>query len=93
MAAARIADCLRDQGYRAALVHDDGRVSLAGEDPDVALLLDDGSGSVQVRDPSDSITVSRNGDWVADIGVPATGSLSVSATGAQRSSILRCTDR
>lgn len=53
----RIADCVHQAGYNTTITHDDGRVSLAGQDPDIQLLFGGSDDSMQVRDPSDRIAV------------------------------------
>lgn len=90
---ARVADCLRSAGYTASVVHDDGRVSAAGQDPDVSLLLGDSDGMIKVREPSDTITVSdAGGNTVASITVSA-GTLRYSAdeyAGTAKAAVAAC---
>jgi hypothetical protein len=56
---ARVADCVANAGYTATVAHDDGRVSAVGQDPDVAVFLADDDDMIQVRPPSDIITVTN----------------------------------
>jgi len=82
--ATRIRDCEQRAGYTADVYHDDGRVP--ADDPDIALLFGDGDGMVQVRPPSDRITVSsRVGIDLATIKVSEDGSINLRfAPGRQR---------
>ena len=75
----QIADCLKAAGLVATISHDDGRVSLAGQDPDVQLLLGGDDDTYQARDPSEPIYVNDGTDYVAEISVPRRGAVSVSA--------------
>jgi hypothetical protein len=92
----RVVGCIQEAGYRTtAPVHDSGRRSLAGQDPDVQVLLGGSDDVVKVREPSDSFTVvDRTATAIADIRVPRTGAITLMPDGRipsrTRSVVQRC---
>ena len=75
----RVIDCIRLAGYRTTTaIHDDGRRSVAGQDPDVQLLLGGSDGMMEVREPSDTLSVvNRDSTAIADIRVPQSGAITL----------------
>jgi hypothetical protein len=75
----RVIDCFQRAGYRTTMaIHDDGRRSMAGQDPDVQLLLGGSDGRMQVREPSDTFSVvNRNSTAIADITVPRSSAITL----------------
>jgi hypothetical protein len=74
----RVIDCIQTAGYRTTTaIHDDGRRSMAGRDPDVQLLFGS-DGMMQVREPSDTFSVvNRDSTAIADISVPQSSAITL----------------